>query len=273
MVKKDTRKNYTHTAMAIEILMVMKQGHYTHEVIRACLDISKEKLQYHLKKMVEQGLISKYVRGVYDITESGKKIHATYVESNGKKMVRLENMRFKFEIFEGTKKLFEYLKNPKKSNMKGFVQYHGKIQNLSACIRISEKYHSLEITCEKQIGKNSYELYYQARKQVEDILIGIINDTEIKLSIATPSMKPDWAVPHLIAETILNTTESSQIRTSYGVVNKSKGRNADWEVDNIIQAEKIMNMPNEIELIKNNLEKVLQLLPQIIMNTGYSMYI
>jgi hypothetical protein len=116
----------------------------------------------------------------------------------------------------------------------------------------------LEITCEKKLGVNRYEIYYKARKQIEDSLTGMIKDSEITLGILEQSMNPEWAVPHLIAEVILDKTESSQIRTKHGVVNRSKGRNADWEVDDIIQAEKIMNMPNLMDEIHQNVNQIIQ---------------
>ena len=51
-------------------------------------------------------------------------------------------------------------------------------------------------------------------------------------------------------------TDSSQIRFGGAVINRSAGRNADWEADNLQQALKIMNMPNDIQELKQDLKEL-----------------
>ena len=259
MVKKIPKKNYTHTVMAKEILELISEGYNSPYSMREYLKIPKERLHYHLKKMVNEGLITKYSRGIYDLTEAGEKRNATYVKEDSKRKIQLENMRFKCKIHEGFEKVMKYIRNPKKSQLRnGITQYTGKIQNLSVRVFVSEKNQVLEITCEKKSSTNSYEIYHNARKQVENSLIRMIKDGKIILGILEPSMKPEWAIPHPIADIILDKTESSQIRTENGVMNRSKGRNADWEVDDIIQAERVMNMPNVMDEIHQNVNQIIQ---------------
>jgi len=259
MVKKIPKKNYTHTAMIKEIIELISEGYNSPYSMREYLKIPKERLHYHLKKMVNEGLITKYSRGIYDLTEAGEKRNATYVKEDSKRKIQLENMRFKCKIHEGFEKVMKYIRNPKKSQLRnGITQYTGKIQNLSVRVFVSEKNQVLEITCEKKSSTNSYEIYHNARKQVENSLIRMIKDGKIILGILEPSMKPEWAIPHPIADIILDKTESSQIRTENGVMNRSKGRNADWEVDDIIQAERVMNMPNVMDEIHQNVNQIIQ---------------
>jgi len=259
IVKKTPKKNCTHTVMAKKIMELISEGCCTPFSMYDFLRIPKEKLNYHLKKMIDEGLITKYSRGIYDLTEAGEKRNVTFEKESNKHMIRLENMRFILPIYVGFERLMEHVREPKKSQLKnGVTQYTGKIKNLSIRVFVSKKSQTLEVTCEKKLGCNSYEIYYTARTQVEETLIGIIKDSEIKLGLLEPSMKPEWAVPHPFAETILDKTESSQIRTKNGIMNRSSGRNADWEVDNIIQAEKIMNMPNDIMKIHQKLDQITQ---------------
>ncbi|KEQ56386.1 Winged helix-turn-helix protein [Marine Group I thaumarchaeote SCGC RSA3] len=259
MVKKITKKNCKHTVIAKEILRLISEGYNSPSSMYEYLEVSKEKLNYHLKKMISNGLISKYSQGIYDLTEAGKKSNATYVKEDGKKMVQLENMRFKCKIYDGFKKIMEYIRDPKISQLNnGVTQYNGKLKNLSVKVLVSKKSKTLEVTCEKKLGVNRYEIYYKARKQVEDALFRMMKDGKITLGMLEPSMKPEWAIPHPIAEIILDKTESSQIRTKYGVINRSKGRNADWEVDDITQTERVMNMPNDIEKIHQQLGLMMQ---------------
>ena len=100
-----------------------------------------------------------------------------------------------------------------------------------------------------------------------------MKDPKIKLGQTQHEMKPEWAIPHPFAKTILNGTQSSQIRGEGWVLNQSKGRNKDWEVDNIAQVERIMNMPDDIQFIKESLEYLTQ--QNIVHNkssSNYSMY-
>jgi predicted transcriptional regulator len=274
MVKKAKRKNCIHTTTTV-ILQLISEGYHMPKEMIDTLNMSKQLLNYYLRNMINDGLLSTYANGTYDLTNLGKKRHMTYVTEESKTMIRLENMRFKFEIFEGFERFKKYVRNLKKTSLKnGVIQYHGQIQNLTIRLLFSSKNNpSLIITAEKREGNNVYKLYYEARQQVEQVLVGIVKDPKIKLGQTQHEMKPEWAIPHPFAKAILNGTQSSQIRGEGWVLNQSKGRNDDWEVDNIVQVDRIMNMPNDIELIKESLEYLTQ--QNIVHNkssSNYSMY-
>ena len=274
MVKKVKRKNCIHTITTV-ILQLISEGYHMPQEMITTMNMSKQLLGYYLRKMIDEGLLSTYSKGIYNLTNLGKKRHMAYVTEESKNLIRLENMRFKFEIFGGFERLKKYVRNLKKTSLKnGVIQYHGQIKNLTVRLLFSSKNNpSLIITAEKREGNNVYKLYYEARQQVERILIGIMKDPKIKLGQTQHEMKPEWAIPHPFAKAILNGTQSSQIRGEGWVLNQSKGRNDDWEVDNIVQVDRIMNMPNDIELIKESLEYLTQ--QNIVHNkssSNYSMY-
>jgi len=274
MVKKAKRKDCIHTTTTV-ILQLLSEGYHMPQEMTNTLNMSKQLLNYYLGKMIDEGLLSTYSKGIYDLTNLGKKRYMAYVKEESKNMIRLENMRFKFEIFEGFERLKKYVRNLKKTPLKnGVIQYHGQIQNLTVRLLPSNKNNSsLIITVEKREGNNAYKLYYEARQQAEQTLICIMKDPKIKLGQTQHEMKPEWAIPHPFAKTILNGTQSSQIRGEGWVLNQSKGRNKDWEVDNIAQVERIMNMPDDIQFIKESLEYLTQ--QNIVHNkssSNYSMY-
>jgi DNA-binding PadR family transcriptional regulator len=271
MVKKFTKKNFTHIQIAKWIMDLINEGYHLPSQMCECMKISKEKLNYHLQKMVNDGLIRNYSRGIYDLTESGKKIHLRYAEEDGKRMIRLENMRWKYPISKGGEKVIQYIRNPKRSEINGVTQYHGKINNLSSCLRISKKNSWLEITAEKQIGENNHELYCNARAQIEKVMTRLQKDKEISIEMGQPSMKPEFAIPHPFAHAGLTGNQSSQIRTQFGIINRSIGRNADWEVDSIANVERILNIPNDVEEIKNNLIKLCQIIPKL--GSNYTIFL
>ena len=272
MVKKAKKKNCIRTTA---ILQLVSEGYHMPQEMITTMNMSKQLLGYYLRKMIDEGLLFTYSKGIYDLTDLGKKRHMAYVTEESKTMIRLENMRFKFEIFEGFEQLKKYVKNLKKTPLKnGVIQYHGQIKNLTVRLLSSNKNnHSLIITAEKREGNNHYKLYYEARQQVEQILIGIMKDLKIKLGQTQHEMKPEWAIPHPFTKSILRGTQSSQIRGEGWVLNQSKGRNEDWEVDDIAQVDKIMNMPKDIQLIKESLEYIIT--QDIVHNknsSNYSMY-
>jgi predicted transcriptional regulator len=269
MVKKAKKKNCIRTTA---ILQLVSEGYHMPQEMITTMNMSKQLLGYYLRKMIDEGLLSTYSKGIYDLTDLGKKRHMAYVTEESKNLIRLENMRFKFEIFGGFERLKKYVRNLKKTSLKnGVIQYHGQIKNLTVRLLFSSKNNpSLIITAEKREGNNVYKLYYEARQQAEQILVGIMKDPKIKLGQTQHEMKPEWAIPHPFAKAILNGTQSSQIRGEGWVLNQSKGRNEDWEVDNIAQVDKIMNMPNDIELIKESLEYLTQ--QNIVHNKSSSNY-
>ena len=279
-VKRTVRRSCTPTTISKqqEILLSIKQG-YSHTFqLLECLKITKQALNYHTQKLVKAGLISAYARGTYDLTDAGKKMHAVYEKNKNKQLIQLENMRYSALIYDGFDILMEHVRDPKKTILNnGVTQYTGKIKNLSVKVITSDKSKSIEVTCEKLVGENRYEIMYDARKQVEDILNAFNKIDNMKIGMIKQSMSPEWAEPHPYAEIILKTTDSSQIRCGGGVINRSAGRNADWEVDDITKSMKIMNMPNDVEDIRQQLSQQHQLLQRLIqqngMNTPYSLFI
>ena len=272
-VKRTVRRSCTPTTISKqqEILLSIKQG-YSHTFqLLECLKITKQALNYHTQKLVKAGLITAYARGTYDLTDAGKKMHAVYEKNKNKQLIQLENMRYILPIYDGFDTLMEYVRDPKKTILNnGVTQYTGKIKNLSVKVITSDKSKSIEVTCEKWVGENRYEIMYDARKQVEDILNAFNKIDNMKIGMIKQSMSPEWAEPHPYAEIILKTTDSSQIRCGGGVINRSAGRNADWEVDNIVQATRVMNMPNVLDEINQKLTQ--QQKQQEETNPPYGMY-
>ena len=255
-VKRTVHKSCISTTSTIEleILQTIKQGYSHIFQLRESLKITKQRLNYYIQKLVKIGLIRQYAKGTYDLTDTGKKIHATYEENKNKQLIQLENMRYILPIYGGFDTLMECVRDPKKAILNnGVTQYTGKIKNLSVKVITSDKNKSIEVTCEKWVGVNAYEIMYDARRQVEDTFRGFFNGGNVKLGYPEQSMSPEWAIPHPIAEIMLKTTDSSQIRCGGGVINRSSGRNADWEVDNVVQATRVMNMPNVLDEINQKL--------------------
>ncbi len=270
-VKKSVQKNCTGiiSTTRSDILNFIKLGSNTTALILHDLHIPKQRLNYHLRILVGQNLITRYSRGIYDITESGKNIHTTYEKTKNKKLIRLENMRYKATIYGNVTRILQDMRNPKKSKMKnGVIQYSGKIDDFSVRLFVSHKSNTFEITCQKFVGTNRYELMYLSHKQIESKFNGYMLDPKLKMGTLVQSMKPEFAIPHKFSEIILDMNNASQIRMGGTVYNRSQDRDADWEEDDIIRAGNVMRMPNDIQEI---LKLVKQ--PRIVYAVNYPMYL
>ena len=255
-VKRTVQKNGIPTTSTVEIkiLQLIRMGECYPSHLKGSMNMSRQTLNYHLKNLRDSGLITNYSKGIYDITDSGKKILATYENNENKTFVQLENMRYKSDIYSGFENIIERIRNPKKTLLNnGVTQYIGKIGEISVRVFHSKKSSSIEFCCPKWVGQNIYEIMYDAKRQIENIAESFSKINGVHLGMLQQSMKPEWAIPHPFAELLLKSTDSSQIRTSNGVINRSAGRHADWETDDIVMASKILNMPNDIEEIKNTL--------------------
>jgi DNA-binding MarR family transcriptional regulator len=257
VVKKTVQKNCITTTATVEvkILQLIKMGEYYPSDLKESTGMSKQTLNYHLNKLKDSGYITNYSRGIYDITDSGKKILATYENNENKRYIQLENMRYKAEIYKGFEKIMERIRNPKKTKLNsGVIQYDGKIGDISVRVFHSHMGASIEFCCPKWLGENMYEIMYDAKKQMDGIVGSFCTIEGVQIGVLQQSMKPEWAIPNPIAETLLKSTDSSQIRTPNGVINRSAGRNADWETDDIVKAIEVLNIPNDIKEIKNMLK-------------------
>jgi len=253
--KKLSRENFTLPRRILEYLFAY--GKFNH-TLSSELGISKQLLNYWLGKLEIDGTIERPFHGYSEITESGKKLYRGYEKQQNKSLIRLENMRFKFPIIRGGNILINSLQNHKNISLRNNVTvHHGILNGFSVRIFDSTKNPCLEITSKKILGHSIYELYYEAKADIQKMLLDVNDGNEVSLDPPEPSMKPEWAIPSPMASAILNVTQSSQIRTPKSTFNRSKGRNADWEVTDLGAALKILDMPNAIERIENKVNLVI----------------
>lgn len=214
------------------------------------LGISKQRVNYWLNKFKKEELIECPLSQHYEITDSGKTILYTYEQRFNKNLVRLENMRYRFLILEGIKEFSEIIKDRWKKNtgMKNVNVYHTKVHGYSISAYMG-KNPSLTINCIKRVGLNVYEMIYDARTEVEELAQLIEKEYSIVLGRMETIMQPEWAIPSEFAKVLLNKTNSSQITTSKGVINKSKGRGYDIETRDIRLANKLFNLPYVLDEI------------------------
>ncbi len=219
------------------------------------LNISKQRVNYWLKKFKKEEWVECPLHGEYVITNSGKTILDTYEQQFNKNLVRLENMRYKFPISEGVDQFLEIVKSrwQKNNGMKNVDTYYTKIHDYSVSAYLG-KNPSITINCIKRVGLDIYEMIYIARTEVEDLAEIIEEDYSIVLGRMETIMKPEWAIPSEFAGVLLNKTNSSQISTPKGVINKSKGRGYDIETRDIRLANKLYNLPYVVDEIALHLK-------------------
>ena len=80
-----------------KILSFMRWGVTTPANLRYELGIeSKQNLNHYLKKYVQEGLLQKLGKGMYVMTESGKRMYDHYEHYKNKQLVRVENAKVTF---------------------------------------------------------------------------------------------------------------------------------------------------------------------------------
>ena len=220
-------------------------------------NISKQRANYWLRKFKKERLVECPWHGHYEITDSGKTFLDTYEQQFNKNLVRLENMRYKFPIIDGVKSFSKVVKDRWKKNngMKNVETYYTKIYEYSVSVYLG-KNPSLTINCIKRVGLDIYEMMYDARTDVEIIAEFIQEDYSIRFGMMKTIMQPEWAIPSEFAKVLLNKTNSSQIRTPRGVINKSKGRGYDIETRDIRLANKLFNLPYVVDEIAQQVKSL-----------------
>jgi len=226
--------------------------------------ITKQKVNYWLGKFKKEEWITSPIPKHYEITDSGKTILDTYEKGFNKNLVRLENMRYKFPISEGVEQFLEIVKEKWKRNagMRNVDVYYTKIHGYSVSVYLG-KNPSLTINCKKELGCDIYEMMYLARTSVEILAEIIEKDYSIVLGRMETIMNPEWAIPSEFAKVLLNKTNSSQISTPKGIINKSKGRGYDIETRDIRLANKLYNLPYVVDEIALELKQL-----RVASNTG-----
>ena len=76
-------------------------------------------------------------------------------------------------------------------------------------------------------------------------------------------LRHSWAISSEFAKVPLNKTNSSQIRTPKGVMNKSKGMGYDVETRDIMLENKIYNLPFVVDDIALQLDEITLQLKQL----------
>ena len=251
MSKKAVLKN----AISYSILSETEGSCHVYE-LREKLGISKQLANYWLQKFKKEGWVTKLFQGHYEITDGGKTVLEAYEQKFDKNLVRLENMRYKFAIYEGLESLLKQQRWDKIQDLNNVKVYHTVIGGFSVRVFAGKHNPSVEITCKKMQGDNIYEMMYEGKQWIEYVAEIIEKEHSVKLGIPIPAMLPEWAIPSEFAKVLMNKTNSSQIRTPVGVINKSKGRGYDLETRDIRLANKIFNLPYVVDGIANAVKRL-----------------
>lgn len=215
--------------------------------------IPKQNLTYWLNKLIDEGFVERLGKGSYCLTVSGKRIYDQYNDYKNKQLVRIENMRVTFVVEEGGDKLETsnaFKINPMKN---GTRIYHAHFDDRFTRLIVSKKIHKIEVTITNVLDIHYNDAYHQAILEAYKVAQYICETFNVELSDGKVTTKPEIAIPSPISSALLNTTGASQIRTNKGVMNRSKGRGADWEVYTLQEAQRIVNMPNTLDKIQEKL--------------------
>ena len=236
------------------ILSILRYGVTTPALLREELRIdSKQNLNHYLKKYCKEGIILPLQKGMYEMTESCKRIYDQYERYKNKQLVRVENMKVTFVVEKGGEELEKNLKSTKQELKNNVIIYHANLKKHSTRLIVSNNQYKFEVTVTNALGIDPNEAYYHAMLEALGVADYLNKWFDVELSDGYATGKPEIAIPSPIASALLNTTGASQIRTDKAIMNRSKGRGADWEVYNLQDAQKIVDMPNTLDRIEAHL--------------------
>jgi hypothetical protein len=269
--KKISKTDFTATVY--EILGIFKEGPQTPAMLLVKFDISKQNLNAKLKKCCEIGILQSEVRGIYELTESGKKIYDEYWHYKGKQMIQLENMRLSYRIQNNGKNIIKNEKWEKQYKLKNGVKIH-QTHIQGHFIRVFEsKIIRIEITCKKFLDTDVNSAFLGAGVEAVKVLDDICSKHNMvigKLFVITS--KPEFAIPHDFSEALLSIMGASQITTNRGKMNRSKGRNADWEPMDLQYAQKIVDMPETLGIMDQKISEISKIIKKQMNLGNYPMF-
>ena len=260
-VKAETssKKNSLSNRTVIQVLgEKCRHGsvHNTREM-RDILGISKQRLNYWLEKMCVEGILTRLDKGLYRMTDTGKRIHDQYERLRGKQLVRIENMHVSYRMISGITK-FSGMMTWKKTGLRKV--WISTIDNHTVRLIKKDGWYEFQVYVTKILGTSPHDAYYHARLEADKVALKV-EWWGIKLSTGWVSSEPEIAIPSPVASALLTTTEASHIRTNKGIMNRSKGRIVDWEPRDLQQAQKIVDMPDTLERIEDEIRSIKELLP------------
>jgi len=267
--KKISKKEFTTTVY--EILGIFKEGPQTPSMLLQKFDITKQNLNAKLKKCCDVGILKNEVRGIYELSESGKKIYDEYWHYKGKQLIRLENMRLSYRIQKNGNNIIKNEKWEKTINWKNGVKiYQTYIQG--HFVRVFEsKITRIEITCKKFLDTDVNSAFLGASVEAVRVLDDICSKYKMNIGkLFVITSKPEFAIPHDFSEALLEIMGASQITTNKGKMNRSKGRNADWEPMDLQYAQKIVDMPETLEIMNQKIFEMSEIIKKQ-MNLGVNL--
>jgi predicted transcriptional regulator len=235
-----------------QFLLFIRHGITTPKQIREKFgNYSKQVINYALNKLVHEGLIEKVQHGMYKMTPSGKRIFDQYERYKNKQLVRVENLKVTFIVQKGGEEVVKNLKATKQQLKNNVTIYHAKLKDHSTRLFVTDNEYKFEVTVTNSLGTNPSEAFHHAMLEAYDVANYLTYWFDVELSEGYANGKPEIACISPISSSLLLTTGASQIRTDNAIMNRSKGRGADWEVYDLQDAQKIVNMPNTLdELVK-----------------------
>ena len=239
------------------ILSALRYAVTTPAVLREELQIeSKQNLNHYLKQYEKEGILQKLQKGMYVMTESSKRIYDQYEHYKNKQLVRVENLKVTFVVEEGGEELVKQLISKKRILKNNVTIYHAKLKRHSTRLIVSKNQYKFEITVTNSLSITPQEAFHHAMLEAYGIANFLNQRFDVELSEGYANGKPEIAIPSPIASSLLQTTGASQIRTDKAIMNRSKGRGADWEVYDLQQAQKIVDMPEILSRIEEKIDKI-----------------
>lgn len=206
------------------IFALVANGYVRQSHIADKLNIYKQKVNYWVRKLSEDGYLEKdkvvILGRTYKqlrLTQPGQNLLDVYESQSKSRRIRLENVRFKATIIRMPEVQVDWNKVP----MRNWSQYISKVGDIT--VRLNEgKNPSLEFIPQPVEGDSPYELYYMAQYDCESVARLLEQRLKMQLGRLEPSSKPEWAMYDPVAKEF--SKHNGQLRLDIGKINASPPR-------------------------------------------------
>ncbi|MGB8032804.1 MAG: winged helix-turn-helix domain-containing protein [Nitrososphaeraceae archaeon] len=223
------------------------------------LNLDKQLISYHIRRLKECGYVTEIVRDVFkllEVTQPGKKFLAMYENalSHRTPVCRAENIRFKAEIIKMPSSVVDW----RKIEMNNWGKYVSQSEDIKVHINMG-KIPTIEFIPGPVDGDNPDSLRLRLLQDCTDVARNLEDRLDMKLGRLELSSRGEWVIYDPVARAFSKYTGQVNVK-GIGKVNASGPRHiGEFEFHDPRAAADYLAMPRRIDKIEQRIDKVFKL--------------
>jgi DNA-binding MarR family transcriptional regulator len=248
--------------LLVSIIKMIEQGLRASEIAKI-LDLDKQLVSYHIRKLKQRGYVKEIVRDAFkvlEVTQAGKNFLDQYTNPTDDTYIcRLENVRFKAIVHRMPTLAIDW----KKTEMTNWTQYGSEIDNITVHLNTG-KIPTIEFLPSPVDGHNPYILYAMALYDCHKAAEKLEGTLGMEIGRLEPSSSAEWVVYDPVAKAF--SKHMGQVTVEgIGKVNASgPSRRGEFEFHDPRAAADYMAMPRRLHNVEQQLQNVQKMNEEIL---------